>query len=333
MAVQKEIDLNLPLDANAEPVLKRTPLHPSLATAALTLHGDYYRQLQSKANSAIVWHPFVQAYIYIVFAAATVYIYSELYEISDTWGEFVALALRNKYFLTKYFPPMIFVAGLVGILSFTATDDFKTISDKLATDLYMALLFRFPLRIYANAEEKDMKNAMIVSASESTDIIEYRNAPIAVVTVVPMPNESTSDTFYAKITGLHVRKAYRAAGVELDLLDSAREKAMLLSKRYVADNKLKAVKTVLLVDSFSFDQRLTGIYQRAGFTVKSSTVALNAFSSKQSESFLHFLPAKALYKHLGISRLTLELEVELADLLAATTSVKSSVTKAKSRKR
>ena len=58
MVVQKEIDLNKPLDANAAPVLAKTTLKPELSKAAIVLHGDRYKQLQAKlydSTSSSCW--------------------------------------------------------------------------------------------------------------------------------------------------------------------------------------------------------------------------------------------------------------------------------------
>ncbi|GEQ69300.1 hypothetical protein JCM33374_g2971 [Metschnikowia sp. JCM 33374] len=334
MVQQKEVDLNKPLNAAEEAVIRRVPLEPELATVALTLHGDYYRQVQSKSNRQIVWHPLTQTYVWTVFLVATVYVFKDLVEISDSVGEFFNLFYHNKYVLTRYFPAMIFVAGTVGLVSFTITDEFRIISDKLASDAYMAQVFRFPLKIYANAQAKDLDSPFVESASQSTDLIEYRNSPIALVTVVPMPNESSNDTFYAKITGLHVRKAYSRAGVEADLLTYAKEKAVHLCNRYVADNNLRASKMriVLVSEAYSIDNNLTAFYAKEGFVVKNTTTKLDPFSTEATKSFFYVVPAAALLNFFGVYRITYELPMETT-VDVATESVDTPKNKQTARKR
>ncbi|OBA21470.1 hypothetical protein METBIDRAFT_42053 [Metschnikowia bicuspidata var. bicuspidata NRRL YB-4993] len=334
MAPQKTVDLNKPLDAAEEAVIRRVPLEPELATVALTLHGDIYRQAQGKTNHAIVWHPLTQAYICIVFLVSTAYVFKDLVEVLDSMREFFDLLMHNKYVLTRYFPAMIFVAGTVGLISFTITDEFRVISDKMASDKYMAQVFRFPLRIYANAQPTEQNSAFVKSASQSTDFIEYRNSPIAVVTVVPLPNQSTSDTFFAKITGLHVRKSYRSAGAESDLLEYAKEKARLLCSRYVADNKIhtKNMRIVLVAEAYSVDQNLTSLYQKLGFSVKNKTTKLDPYSAEATKHFFYVIPAGALLNFFGVFRVTYELQLDnVVDLVAESSAAKKNKNKLRKR--
>ncbi|KAM9938015.1 hypothetical protein OXX80_002477 [Metschnikowia pulcherrima] len=334
MAQQKKVDLNKPLDATEEAKIRRTPLEPASATAALTLHGDYYRQVQSKTNHAIVWHPITQVYLLVVFVVATVYVFRELVDVSDSISEFFSLLKYHKYVLTKYFPAMIFAAGTVGLVSFTITDEFRVISDKLASDAYMAQIFRFPLRVYANAQPTDANTKFVEAASQSTDLVEYRNSPIAIVTVVPLPDMSTTDTFHAKITGLHVRKAYRTAGVEKDLLEFAKEKARLLCNRYVSDNNIHTnnIRIVLAAEAYSVDKSLTSLYAEEGFSVKGTSTKLDPFALEATKTFFFVIPAGALLRLFGITRISYELELDnTVDLVTGSTAVKKNETSAKRR--
>lgn len=302
MVQQKDINLNMPLDASAPAQIRKVALSPELATAALTLHGDYYRQLQGKCNSTLVWHPLSLGYIALCMTVVTLYAYTGLYQVLDSVSEFLRLAARDKDPLIIYFPAMIFIAGTVGIAVFYLTDDFRAMSDGLAKDEYMSQLFRFPLRIFANARDEDLDSALVRSASRSTDLIEYRNQPIAVVTVVPLPDESSKTTFVAKITGLHARKAYRKAGLEFELVEYAQEKARALATQYVEDNGLKVSKITvkLLADAYTCDPHLCAIYKEAGFTIKQSLSRINWFEKQKSPYLGYF----------KINRLTHELEWE-----------------------
>lgn len=339
MVQQRELNLNEPLDANTEPQIRRISLDPSLATAALTLHGDYYRQLQSKCNGRIVRHPVTQIYIWSILVGAVVYQYRELIEISDSVGEFLYLASKNKFILASLFPVLIFLAGTVGIVSFLITDEFRAISDQLSKDYYMEKVFRFPLRIYANASEADLKEGesseFYQTASRSTDFIEYRNSPIAVVTVIPLPDRSTEDTFYAKITGLHVRKSYRKGGVESDLLEFAKEKAADLGKKYVSDNKIAAknIKVVLVAEAYTVDDKLPELLAFSGFKVVGSSYNVNPFTDeKKASKLFNRLPVSVLMSFLGFARVTYELELDVATDTTKATETKKAAT-GSSRKR
>lgn len=314
MVAQQPVNLHEPLDETKDATLRIVPLQPSLATAALTLHGDYYRQLQSKSNTVIVWHPLVQLYIFGILGAFTVYKYSELWEISDSYAELWRLIKNNKYILTTFFPVLIFIAGTVGLVSFLITDEFRTVSDGLAGEEYMLKLFQFPLRVYAAASIDDLASKtsrqFVESASNSTDLIEYRETPVAVVTVIPLANESNSEVFHAKISGLHVRKVYRNAGLDEDLLEVAIGKAKLLTVRYIEDNKIKgSVKTVLRAEAYSFDPILSKLYISNGFKLIESSTNVNPFAKKQDTLFGVF-SASSLMSFFSIYRQTYELEIE-----------------------
>lgn len=316
MVAQKVLDLHQPLDETAEPSIRRAPLEPEWATAALTLHGDYYRQGQSNSNSLILWHPLTQLYILTLLGGFTVYEYSELWEISDTVGEFWHLVLNNKFMLTSYFPILIFLAGTIGLISIMITDEFRHVSDLLAQEEYMAKLFGFPLRIYAASTAQDLKTKQtkdfIEAASYSTEFIEYRNTPVAVVTVVPLPDRSDSETFYAKITGLHVRKVYRNTGLQAELLDIAVEKSKELANRYLKENKLgNNIKIILIGECYSFDRAMPALFKKNNFKLVESSSNVNPFSTERNtDKFLNLIPASALMSFFAISRQIYELPVE-----------------------
>lgn len=312
MVAQVDLDLNKPLDADAQSIIARVAMNPSLALLALTLHGDYYRQLQSKCNRRIVWDPLLQLVLVTLFVGITAYIFRDIYQIADSFGEFLSLLWANKFALTNLFPALIIIGGFIGVITFTITDEFRNMSDVMSTDEAMAKVFRFPLRIYANARESDMDSTLIESGSRSTDLIMYRNSPIAVITVVPEPEKSSDKVFYAKITGLHVRKSYAKAGLEEDLLQYAKAKALELSEKYAKDNKFngKKIKTILLADAYTVDPVLPALYLRNGFKVTGSSYHINSFQrEKNSEKIMKIVPLSVLYKFFSIQRLSYELEL------------------------
>lgn len=308
-----ELDLHKPLDRLIPPTLEVQPLSPDLAVAALTLHGDYYRQLQSKSNSAIFWHSSTQAFMIAVLGMSVMYQYHELWSISDTFGEFWSLFLHNKYLLTNLFPSLIFVAGIVGLCSFLITDELRTVSDRLGGDAYIGKLFKFPLRLYANQKElTKLLKEVNETASRSTDMVIYRKSPIAVVTVIPDAESSNDNLFACRISGLHVRKSYKNAGLEQDLLALALKKAHALADRYISDNKIKNVKIVITADAYSFDSILERLYVNAGFHLKHSTTDLDPFSSEPLASFLAVIPDHFIKRFFGMYRRTYQLELEQA---------------------
>lgn len=315
MVQQVDFDLSAPLLTDAEPSITVIPLEPALATAALTLHGDFYRQLQSKTNHRIFWHPVTQTISISVLVSFFIYKYSELIEISDSFAEFLHLCWSNKYLLTTFFPVFIFLAGSIGLTSFIISDEFRFISDSLKDDAVMLKIFRFPLRIYASYDTNDKSGkslGFIDAASSSTDFIKYRDSPIAIVTVVPLPDKSTSDVFYAKITGLHVRKVYEKTGLQNELLDLAKIKAKNLCSRYVKDMdiKTKSMRIVLTIDGYSLNTDLNRIIKDHDFKLVETTTNVNPFFDRSNEKFLHVIPVCTLMNALGITRLVFECEIE-----------------------
>lgn len=318
MVYHPDLDLHKPLDREVPATIRRSPLRPRLALSALTLHGDFYRQLQSKTNARIFWHPATQIFMVLVLAATVVYQFYDLWVVLDTWAEFGDLVLHNKYLVTAVFPSLIFVAGTVGLTSFLLTDEIREISDKLGGDAYQQRLFLFPLKVYANSSPKDLDNKasadFLESASASTELIEYRESPIAVVTVVPLSEKSTKDTFYAQITGFHVRKAYKEAGLQNDLLDIAVEKTRALAAAYVKKNKLKkkAPRTVLLCDAYSVDELNRPVLEKRGFELKLATTQLDPFAEGEvnGEKFLSLIPDSVVKRFFGVYRQTYELELD-----------------------
>lgn len=296
-----ELDLHKPLDLAEEPKLEVSPLKPDLAVAALTLHGDYYRQMQSRCNSKIFWHSVTQAFMIGVLGITAMYQFAELWEISDTMSEFWLLVWYNKYLVTNMFPSLIFVAGTVGITSFLISDELRVISDKLADDRYILKVFRFPLRLYAN---NFLKGDAAKSAEVSSDVMVYRKAPIAIVTVIPEPSKSDKQKFFCRITGLHVRKVYKNAGLENELLALALEKARVLAARYKKDNRISGTLAVFLdADAYSFDPILNNLFLKNNFHLESTSTNFEPLSDSKAGPYAF---AKNFF---GIRRNTYQLEV------------------------
>ena len=96
MVVQKEIDLNKPLDANAAPVLAKTTLKPELSKAAIVLHGDRYKQLQAKLTKYVLWHPISIVVYTTVLPVVVGYALWDYISISDNLIEFYHIMMKEK---------------------------------------------------------------------------------------------------------------------------------------------------------------------------------------------------------------------------------------------
>lgn len=298
--MQKKVDLNQPLDADVKPTLVKTNLAPQYAEAALTLHGDYYRQLQSKCNRHILWHPASVATVVAGLAVATSYVLWDLIVVLDSLEEFYKLLLNNKALLTGIFPALILIVAVLGLISFLVSDDFRTISDELGKPANIQVLFGFDLTKYAKLKTggSPKEEKLLKTGSDNTHLVVYRDLPIAVVTVKPLYDNSTDASFFVKITGLHVRKVFAKVDFDTLLLEWAVARSKDLFDEYVKAKKYKSVegcKITLLIDGYSFDKDYIPNKERAFSVVSESYGEGKVFG---------VLPQQLLNLFFGVSKRT-----------------------------
>lgn len=313
MAVQKKVDLNEPLDVNVKPTLSKETLKPSYAEAALRLHGDYYRQSQGKCNRYIFWHPFS---LVLLVGGTGVFMFYKLFDymvVADSVGEFLGFFLNNRdfqYLLTSCLPTLALLFGLIGGISFFMTDSIREVSNSLAKDEYMQVLFGFDLRKYAKLPENPLspKDKALMKNGENTQVLLYRESPIAVLTLKPLFDRSSPANFMVKITGLNVKKVFSKVDFETLLIQNALIRAREIFQGYVKDTKdIEGCKINILIDAYSFDAEFLSKLKLMKFSKLLTSYEVDPFkedikSNDSAESVISKISFYNLRRIFGISR-------------------------------
>lgn len=245
MVKQKEIRLDQPIDHNAPPTIYGTKLTPSLSNAALNLTIDFIRQKQSQANQHIFMHPLS---VLLILLASFGFGYWKVGWIYEAGGWELLKSSRDEIFSI-----LVFITMFTSI-TFTAltksTNFIKTTSERLVDD--NEGIFGVSLKTFANLnpDSNDKKTKNLLTKGDNTQIIIYRDSPIAVLSLVPKPELSNGEEkFVTKITGCGVRKVYYKSGIIEDLIDWSVYRSQSL-------NVDKAKKLIVLIDVMSVDTDL-----------------------------------------------------------------------------
>ena len=260
----KQVDASLdkPLDADAPPTIYQTKLVPEMASAALNLSIDFLKQQQSLCNYYLIKSPIV---IIIDLLFLIIYLgprlnYPSLKNSGVNFNSVTAY-LYHLYMMNKFtflsagiFTVMLtsFVFTLVSRLSDTF---FKTKIDQIVNG-NGEIVFGFKLPQIVDTMKKDPKLV------ENTNIVVYRNTPIALVSISENQILSTPDSLTMTINSIGCRRVYVKSGILEDLLDwtMIRTKAIGVSK-----NKLdKSMK--VLIEIYSFDDAMKSILRKKGYT-------------------------------------------------------------------
>lgn len=297
MVTQKDIDLNTPLDARAPSTLSKSALTPELTKAAVTLHGDRYKQSQANLTRFIIWHPYSFALYSLIFPSILVYALWDYISISDNLVELYFIASRNKrdfiFHIIKSGPTIAGIFGIFGFIAYILGDEVGAITDRYVAQKYCDYTFGFDVKEFA----QDPKTPLLKNGKNS-ELIIYKDQPIAIGTLKPDWEQSTPDNFIVNITGIHVRKVFKKVDFDQLLIEWAVLRARELYQEYLLQKKSKTKNGTIFVvtDAYSFDKEQEGTLIRCGFKLLSSSLELNPFSPslKSYEKFLNRL--------LGISR-------------------------------
>ncbi|CAK9438336.1 uncharacterized protein LODBEIA_P25600 [Lodderomyces beijingensis] len=310
---QKPIDLNKPLDVDAAPTLSKTQLTPDLTKAAIVLQGDKFKQTQAKLTKYILWHPIaISLYTLIVPIVFSRSLW-DFIEVSDNVAEFFTLALRNKkdfvFGVISTLPVLAGIFACFGFLAFLLSDELGSVSSKFVERKHCDVIFGFDVRQFANAATG--------AVNKDSELVIYRDSPIAIGTVRPDSDNSTADEFKVVISGIHIRKVFAKVDFDKMLLEWAVLRSRELYSEFLAKkkskNQSKTGQIQITVDAYSFDKHFERMLTSSGFTLLSRSSILDPFDSKLSrwQEFLH--------KFLGISRdtfgLTLTTENDDVELL------------------
>lgn len=290
MAVQKEINLNQPLDGSKETTLSKTSLTPDLSQAALTLHGDRYNQLQVGLNRLLFWHPLLVVTLLLPISIYFAYQSYDYLFIVDSIGEFVDLFFTKENMrdhLVALMPLLLFTVMFLTIFSFYLSDELKNISEKFKTGPYMEALFGFDLRKFAKLETDESiispKERQQLKLGENTQLIVYRDSPIAVATVVPLSKPTVTD-YYVTITGLHVRKVFAKVDFETLLLDWCLLRSRELHAEFTNNKEnVSGCKIHVTIQCYNFEKAFIAKLKAHKFELINKSSELNPFEDLETK--------------------------------------------------
>lgn len=307
MVKQQELNLNVPLDAQTKPTLSTTSLRPDLSEASLNLHGDYFRQLQSKLNRHVFWHPFSVLFILVTTIGYLIFKIYDYIELSNSLGDFFQYLKKSndmKYQITTIFPILVMTFGVVGISTYLISDEFKAISDSLTGKEQIEELYGFDLVKFAklpskNKEALSPKELKLLKNGDNTHIITYRESPIAIITLKLLPEKSTASAFYVSITSLNVRKVFAKVDFDKLLLDWA----VLRSRQLFEENTegkydSEGCKIYITAQAYSFDKDFVKTLKNNHFGLIKESYELSPFLNAPKEGLL----TQSIHKAFGIKR-------------------------------
>ncbi|KAK6877468.1 Inorganic phosphate transporter PHO86 [Candida tropicalis] len=311
MAVQKELDLNKPLDSNAAPNLGKTILTPELSKSAIVLHGDRYKQLQAKLTKYVLWHPYAMLAMTTVVPIIFFYSVWDYVSISENLLEFYHLVKKDKkdfiFSILSAFPLFASIFGIFGFLAYIVGEDMGIASKNFAQK-YCDYVFGFNIRAFAKNDNNEDKK--LAKLGQNTELIIYRESPIAVGSLVVDEDQSTVENFVVKITGVHVRKVFQKVDFDEVLIEWAILRTRELYQEFLVSNGLKAPpensSILITADTYSFDPEFQKTLQENGFRPIDVSFQLNPFDSAVSGF------KERIYKFLNVCRITFGLMLSVS---------------------
>ncbi|RCK67274.1 Inorganic phosphate transporter PHO86 [Candida viswanathii] len=303
MVVQKDLDLNKPLDASAAPNLGKTSLTPELSKAAIILHGDRYKQLQAKLTKYVLWHPYAMLALTTVVPIIVFYSLWDYITISENLLEFWHLIMKDKkdfvFAILSAFPLFASVFGVFGFLAYVVGEDMGIASKNFAQK-YCDYVFGFNIKAFSqNENNKDKK---LAKKGQNSELIIYRESPIAIGTLVVDEDQSTVENFVVKITGVHIRKVFLKVDFDEVLIEWAILRARELYQELLVAQGLKAPpensSILITADTYSFDREFQKTLENNSFRPLDISYKLNPFDAGVSGI------KERLYRFLNVARVT-----------------------------
>lgn len=288
MVSQRKLDLNEPINSQKESKLEFSKLTPDLCEASLTLNGDYFRQMQSLLVKRIIWDKYSISFMVLVLACYNYYVLADFIEVSESISEFITITKNNRFLKSSLlFNSMVLLVclGAVGVCSLFVSDEFKIISDNLMSSKYQLYLYGFELSKFSKLDPNSTtpKDNAFLAKGTNSQLILYKEAPIACINLKPLPENSNDATLFIKITGINVRKAFKPLDFEQLLLDWALERSMMLLEAHLKDRKIKnskGCKTTILIDCYSFDGEFARFLKKNKFNKVDSSFNYNPTGEK-----------------------------------------------------
>ncbi|KAM3161655.1 Inorganic phosphate transporter PHO86 [Lachancea thermotolerans] len=258
MVEQMDASLHEPINKDAPLTIYGSKLKPELATAALNLSIDFLKQQQSLANQHVMWHrktlgtAFLCAFVYLA-PRATFPKGSK-----SVMGTVVQFVLMNKVQLVYFAVVTILAASFIFTFLARFTEDLFKRKISQVVDTNGVAVFGVDLTELVKGNIKDK------SKLDNTQVIVYRETPIALASVVENSLMSSNDALVMGVSTIGSRRVYLQSGIIEDLLDWAliRTKNIQKTGKFEAGNSMK-----LLVEVYSFDKVMKKTLKSKGFSL------------------------------------------------------------------
>ncbi|CEP64512.1 Pho86p LALA0_S12e00540g [Lachancea lanzarotensis] len=257
----KQIDASLhePINKDAPPTIYGTHLTPELANASLNLSVDFLKQQQSLANRAVIWHPKTlgfSLFCTLIYLAPNAVLPKNTRSAS---GFIVQFVLMNQ--------TVLLTAGIVLLMT---TSFAFTLLSKLTESLFQAkvdAVVKSEGELVFGCKLEQLANSIIKPTEKlkNTQIIVYRDTPIALASVSENEAVSNADSLVMGVSAIGTRRVYVKSGIIEDLLDWALLRTKNIqtgSQKFKSDRSMK-----LLVDVYSFDHALKDTLAKKGFSL------------------------------------------------------------------
>ena len=324
MAVQKEVDMQKPLDATKKAKLETTFLKPEWVQAALVLHADYYTQARATCNKFIFWNPITIFILVLAFGLLTIKQYDDFIAMSGNIAEFLSFATKDEVFLLRIFTVLPFFLCVLGgliIAIYFMTNVFGDIVEHLLKGKYDEDVFGFNVRKFAllntNRDSQMLpKETELLKQGNNTLLFIYRETPIAVVTIKPLFERSNDTNFYVKISGVQVRKVYARVDFHSWMIDWVLGRSRQLFQQYVKRENTEGCKIHILTDAYSFDSFYVNLLKKKSFGKISSSSNLDPFDKfyKSGKKFFGLVPSEAIFRLFNVFRETYGVTILTKDM-------------------
>lgn len=254
---QVDAKLHEPLDKDAPPTIFQTSLSPKYANAVLNLSIDFLKQQQSLTNKYLVRHPYLLTLIGLLFFIITVpnLQFPKTFNSLTQWS-YHLIMLNKRHSFT-----VLIIMAIIISLSFTFVSRiveyfFKSKIDQILKE-NGANIFGIDLT------QIDKKNKDTDKIIENTNIIIYRNTPIALISISESIGLSDLKSMSMIINTIGCRKVYLRSGILDDLIDWAMIRCKKVRDQGKFTKKLESLR--LFIEVYSFDNFLKETLVRKGF--------------------------------------------------------------------
>ncbi|SCU96336.1 LAFA_0G05776g1_1 [Lachancea sp. 'fantastica'] len=257
----KQIDASLhePINKDAPPTIYGSHLTPELANASLNLSADFLKQQQSLANKYVIWHPRTLGFSLFCTLAYLVPNAVLPKNTKSASGFIIQFVLMNQTALLTASIVLLMTTSFAFTLLSKVTEKVFQAKVDAIVETEGNLVFGCKLEQLANGTIKPTEKL------KNTQIIVYRDTPIALASILENEAVSNADSLVMGISSIGTRRVYVKSGIIEDLLDWAllRTKNIQIgSQKFKSDRSMK-----LLVDVYSFDQVMKDTLVKKGFTL------------------------------------------------------------------